>query len=38
MESKSVSVDGREPNFKNQVDLPQTGHRNIKRVQHAYVG
>jgi hypothetical protein len=28
---------GREPNFKNQIDLPQTGHRNIKRLQHANV-
>ena len=29
---------GRQPNLKNQIDLPKTGHWNIKRIQHANVG
>jgi hypothetical protein len=31
------AVSGRELNLKNQFNLPQTSHRNIKRVQHANV-
>jgi hypothetical protein len=33
-----MTPDGREPNFKKQFDLPQTGHRNMIRVQHAKDG
>ena len=29
---------GRQLNFKNQINLPETGHWNIKQVQHANVG
>jgi hypothetical protein len=32
------AVSGRQPNFKNQIVLPQTGQRNMKRVQQAKVG
>ena len=32
------SEPGRQPNFKSQINLPETGHWNIKQVQHANVG